>query len=595
VPQSSRLPTLCADEGGAVLVMAGFLLVALLLVTGVAVDAGRLYQAKVNLQKAVDAGALAGVAATMLQGGELVGRSREELRHFLEERSLETTVANTELSGLNVRRADIVPQLIYPDPAEGRPSTLRMQVRARARVQFILLAAVPSELLGIQQFADFLTIAASATADRGIANVVLVLDTSNSMACPGGNSGDDCRCLTPRRTADCDTVAATLGVHRKLDDLTAAVRQFVKRFDPAFDRLSVIPFNIAADDTTNDVAHGITNQEAVRFRPYVGNADAAEFGFEPADIENALANLRPASNTNLADGLIRAYLEACRVSLVSKEQVSYVVFSDGAPTASRFLFTAPPFGGALPSLPVNDPVGAGAHDYSLYTLTWTETAASGTTTAYAGPSTLIPSQMLRINESEPAPPAGVIPACSPQQQISAPSLFPSLVVGCLRSFEAHAPLNAGIRFGGDYRPQGFGKQSFARDWRELFYNNAIELADHLRREGGRVFVIGLGTPAAIGSDPYQGLPTDGIEEANLSRKDILLARLANDYEQAVVARQLGGKPPFPEFTYQNYRSYEALQNDADPHGGRLLTATNSSYLDSLFEEVATQILLRLVQ
>src|SRR5690606_30241010 len=56
----------------------------------------------------------------------------------------------------------------------------------------------------------------------------------------------------------------------------------------------------------------------------------------PQEIRNELSKIKAQGATNVCDAFLRAYLD---VPERKRDEVSYVYFSDGAPTAARFLFT----------------------------------------------------------------------------------------------------------------------------------------------------------------------------------------------------------------------------------------------------------------
>jgi hypothetical protein len=86
--------------------------------------------------------------------------------------------------------------------------------------------------------------------------------------------------------------------------------------------------------------------------------DASSRGFNPVQINNALANVDPGSYTNPSAGLIEAYNDMVTNGVNGNEEATYILFSDGAPTAGRFLFSSPTAG-----LEIETPLGVGSHDY----------------------------------------------------------------------------------------------------------------------------------------------------------------------------------------------------------------------------------------
>ncbi|MCB0325136.1 MAG: VWA domain-containing protein, partial [Bdellovibrionales bacterium] len=516
-------------EQGSILAMGIFAILGLLAVSGLAIDAGHLYFARLELQKAADAGALGGIGATIHRSEDMRDTDSEEVRAFVIEQAREITFHNLRAMGISVdKNQDIA--IRYErvvSEISGQPVD-RLSVSAQANINFLLMHLLPFEVLGTTDTGRGMQLHAAgsqAVAERSQANVALVVDTSRSMECPAKG---DCSCLTTERTMDCRELAAARGVPTKLDLLKSSISAFVEEFNPELDRISLIPFNIAG--TTNNNYHLAGN--AVRFEPADGVDTPAESGFAKENFDQALANLRTASATNTCDGLLTAYQEAARVQLIKQDSadineiVSYVHFTDGTPTAARLLLAAPT---NLPPHQIGEHP-PGAYDYSNYSIEWLsdntsdvpsgvrnndeQTQAGAVEARWTAPSPLVMSDSVIYGQNSVQPPDGAVPSCSAPEGELAPISPPELALtNCVGSFAAHAPYEPSRVFGSEY---GSSEKPLGAAWQEQYYNCAIEYADFLRRQGGRFFVIGLGESSTNRTDPYQDI------HDTTGRKDIFL-------------------------------------------------------------------------
>ena len=132
-------------------------------------------------------------------------------------------------------------------------------------------------------------------------------------------------------------------------------------------------------------------------------------------------------------------------------------------------------------------------------------------------------------------------------------------------------------------------RAFGSSWREQYYNCAIVVADFLRRQRGTLFVIGLGEASADFSEPYQSI------DDSLSRKDIFLSRVANDYTFAYRVPAHFGETVHPEFGFSGYETYDQLQQSAAPQEGVYTPTNDARQLEDIFRSMATKILLGLVR
>ena len=139
----------------------------------------------------------------------------------------------------------------------------------------------------------------------------------------------------------------------------------MNRFKDGFDRISLVPYNITAK-----VTRSITST------------------FSKSAWTNDVANIAntPISDTNPSDALIRAYQDAALSGWLGVEDMSWVFFTDGAPTAGASCrkpavtgFKARP---RIPSIWLEDQPWA---DYYNFKVEWND----GVQPPYKGPSALI--------------------------------------------------------------------------------------------------------------------------------------------------------------------------------------------------------------
>ena len=237
-------------------------------------------------------------------------------------------------------------------------------------------------------------------ANLNSANVVLIIDVSGSMLCPASGP---CDC---RLSNTCDPA------NSKLARLVLAVQRFAQHFNPNRDRISVIPFNLAAqrlysftDGKTFRTARNrlpIPNGNGVPGDLLAVNAMTAETFLTTTGgiLDPALRKLA-GSNTNHCDALAEGIFELeglSRVLLNDEEndrpetdrrnlQPFVILFTDGAPNAMRGIFSSSdipdghcsPYGGAGPGSCVTS---TGERDFYHYALEWVSGDGSQT---YRGP------------------------------------------------------------------------------------------------------------------------------------------------------------------------------------------------------------------
>jgi|GEM_PF-5410612 len=143
------------------------------------------------------------------------------------------------------------------------------------------------------------------------AKIALILDNSGSMGLPEGTT-------------------------TRIKILKEAVAEFLFRFKPNYDKISITTFqNIA------NVVLSMTSANTV-----IGNTTFGEINILTSWAQ-ALSELDTGfGKTNLSDGLITAFNDSLLDITSPERQTSFIVFSDGAPSAARlFLEPSMPLGG----------------------------------------------------------------------------------------------------------------------------------------------------------------------------------------------------------------------------------------------------------
>ncbi len=596
--QYSNISAAERPERGSILILTSVVLLGLLIFSGLAIDAGNLYRAQLAAQNAADSAALAMVnfvtttgklrveqdaLARSLPPATLNQRS-EIITAYLAARAEQLARANMASAGFahepSRREVKVDSQFRLGDTSvnPGDPS-FAYTVRVYRDVDYLILGSIP---LINRKFSG---VVASATSDRKVANVALLVDVSGSLGCP--RSGD-CSCLTGGGGA-CPATG------RKFDDLIDAVRDFIQLFDLENDRVNLVPYNLAAKTIS-----------ITELRAFVGRSGAVTDEEVDLIAEYLRTNWIPSGATNLCDAFIEA---ASTINRVAPEQsASYVVFSDGAPTAGRFLFAKD---AVKPGLEKSN-LGFGDYDYSMFTVDWFRdpaTVENGEPAYYSGPSVLLHSANLISDKKNevgvflenpelPPRPDGA-PRCN--DGLSAvPKVTGTTEVGgavkavldpCLSSMKSHLPGDPLRTYGSQYASKTASAAHM--DWRKQYYHCAIEMADFLRSSRqATVYAIGLGDPATPSStgDAY------GNINDSLKRKDVFLSRVALDLKtsNSLAPVDGSGAPQRQEFDYTEYRDYADLTTASKRQYGLYLPTHDSTDLRLMFQQIARKLLLRLI-
>ena len=596
-------------ERGAVLVFVIFALACLLAIAAIVLDAGTLYRTQLVLQKAADAGAMAGMGMTMVEkkAGTNLRYSFDDStdRTTIHDRALAVAVQNMQAGGL----MNIVNPTVVVSPGTLTPYTRPfITVDAVNTPRFLLLDLVPWWLLKTNGPAQ-VQVNAAAKIERREANIGLLLDFSSSMGCPSEDNlnATYCKCLRPTResTEDCSQEAVRIGnaagypVSQKFVDLRNAVQEFVSYFDPLRDRIGLITFSTVA-------------KVGVHVKTV---ADGR--GFDKAVIDQAIvtaATSGPSGNTNVADAFITAYQDFADAGIFAAtvngkpEKISFVYFSDGAPTAGRFALTdgAVKSGVDVNTYAVNaGGITAGNHDYIHYTIQWVQQASATYPSGqnHAGPSLLVKKSSLLDNMTglqfvrNDFPNTSVLPTCytlpfaMPTSGLEADHL--SVFTPCLNNFEYHDPAAPGVTHDALYVPTAGNSYSLGTRWADLYANSALHAANFVRKNKHvKVFVIGLGQPAPRAAQCANANDCTEAYQDPLSdtwgRKDLFLASMAHDCTRI-------NNGSYLQFSFFSSND-DKCQPSSDPKAqGEYLSGMSSAQLTGLFSKVAQRIMLQLTE
>jgi hypothetical protein len=520
------------NQSGYVLVLSVILLGLFLSLAAAAIDMGNLYVWQLRLDKAVRAGALAGLGYRSMQGWTAVYGGAPYVNGTSQGDKLQNPGAG--MTSL-INEADAVVrsnfQVSFPggttsgnggtNELASLTATNRVYNPLTDQITLTYQYQVPTFFAGrlASAFGSFptcgqpgpnarCTITSTQTAQLDYANIVMLLDVSGSM--------------TPQ-----------------INQLRASAQQFSQLFNPFRDRISVIPFNLGAQVAFSFQTQG--NGQS-------GAAHQASFGRDAATwtaFNNAISGLTPQSNTNPCDALLWAMSELD--SLRSQRGVAtnamrpfVVFFTDGAPNAFRGSFS-----NMINQGQNGNPAQGTASGWYQYALEW---VTGPPRTTYQGPSPLVSAQTSLFNlvptaltsAPDPATFARNNPYCGDiwsSNDANSPTYFERALNGSLDAGSRRPGCLTDLSFS---LPNGYDsvislparaqnetafRVGSTQKFHELPYYCAIEATDQIRTTyNGTVFAIGLG-PASTNpqcDDPLQD-PTD-----HFTRKDNFLSRLAFD-------------------------------------------------------------------
>jgi hypothetical protein len=537
------------SERGATLLVFLVVLLSLLTLSGLAVDSGNLYSTQLAVQTAADAGALAGAALKV---------------RLLTATGQQAADAAKDILDVNLRLRGISNYVLNPPP-QWKAAKNQMSVSITVPTRLLLMGAIPGIGSNVRN------VSAQAVAEVLPANVAIILDTSESMACPAEPNPADGACSC---APNCDQTVGS----SKIGALKKAVNQFVDLFDPGRDRMSL-------------TAIGTGAEVLVKMK---------KNNFTPADIKKAVNSLIAQGATNTCDGFLRAYLDAKNaVQKNGSTPVAYVYFSDGAPTAARFWFKK--------AMKINEhgPNYKKNHkgiDYDYLSWGLTRPNSSGIATAVASqfyetppddsskqyywqprlldkPDPRVPPALDMGNSGEP----DYKPYCesSPSYCVNPDNPVAHLQAAVPDGFEILLPdMTTSSKLGYNWKSNGtydWAKWG-ALDHLRLYSDCSLVMSDLLRDEGGIFYSIGYGLQAQKSPDPYQnaGNPTE--------RKDIFLGRVSCD-----PCGILDAHPDFPGVDPLAKKMTKAQQS------GGYYPMADLEQLEEIFVRIASRIKLRLIK
>ena len=325
-------------EQGYVMIIFALVCIPLFIFIAFAIDLARVAYTQWSLQRASDAAVLSALSYRSKVGWTAANQNpnlvQDIIRNSIGGNLRQDKGLNLNAGGLNAETA------CNPDntpPGEICLSNLgydsledRAQVGTFTSVPLRFAQVIPTaqqELL-IGATAGFLS-----EAQLAPVAVILLLDVSGSMNEPV--NPNDTSCIPDPTIPTC---------RKKIDNLREAVRAFTRMLNPNRDRLAIVKYATRAE-TIWSLNWPINN--ATQINTTARNFPCGSWilrGNPYCTLNNVLAGLNssPAANTNIAD----AFLEGTRelnftlpnLRTAGIENVAYVLFTDGAPTAGTFSF-----------------------------------------------------------------------------------------------------------------------------------------------------------------------------------------------------------------------------------------------------------------
>lgn len=307
-------------ERGQVLILVALAFIGLLAIIGLAVDAGTLFIGMGQLRRGVDSAALA--AAAQFREGRNINDLTASAQEFFQLNQGAPTV-----TGVTVETCATTPSLCPTDKRK------YVRVTAQAQVQFSFLPVI-----GISK----MTISSSAVAEAASLDVVLAIDTSDSMAyettwqngtCKYDENGD------PRSYDDLNQCIDECNHNNSCQpfkDVKNAAKSFINDLNTPYDRVAIVTFSqqtnlvlkLQADKTVAKTA--IDNLEVSNaLVPGVGTCTWTTLGDDPSGC----------TNTSIGGGLMAAASAftdpAGGINAVHEESLWVaILLTDGAANAS---------------------------------------------------------------------------------------------------------------------------------------------------------------------------------------------------------------------------------------------------------------------
>jgi Flp pilus assembly protein TadG len=274
-------------ENGQVLILVALAFIGLLAIIGLAVDAGALFIGMGHLRRGVDSAALA-AAAQFREGRNINDLTASAQEFFQLNQGVPTVTAVT------VETCATTPSLC----PTGKKKYVR--VTAQAEVQFSFLPVI-----GISK----MTISSSAVAEAASLDVVLVIDTSDSMAYETNWNGGTCKYDAdgnPRSYDDlnlCINQCNGSNSCQPFKDVKNAAKSFINDLNTPYDRVAVVDFSqqtildLKLQSDKNVAKTAIDNLKVSdALTPGVGTCTWTEMGDDPSGC----------TNTSIGGGLMAA-------------------------------------------------------------------------------------------------------------------------------------------------------------------------------------------------------------------------------------------------------------------------------------------------
>ena len=536
------------NEKGIYLPIMAFGIVALLGVAGLSLDVANLYYSHIQLQKAADIAVVAGLDYRIINGPTVNGVIND---NDVEQRANEIATANINFNMRNINGPPNI-NVVYNQLDEN------LTVTPQANINLLLLSFVPLEILNAGSIADTLGLDASATGEIKPAYVSLILDFSSSMACPDTivhGVPYECPCLSydgPDPNLRCPARALEDGT--KLRAMIDGVNEFLQRFKPGRDRVSIVPYNLSAT-----VFNSLTKAFTTDDRDLWNWNDPTRQSSLVSLINGGALSL--GDWTNPSDGLLTSFEDMQSFASATGQDQFYVILSDGAPTAGTFNFVGAGrqimFSNFYPAVQqVYEPMGPTLPILSGPRIRWL-------------PGPLIPTGPQHFSLTYNSTKYKTDPVY--QGELADEIDFPNFFSQDINQFDISNTSLLYLPDADGWIPHIWENETYnlltpsytcttttpgnpatctldrantkidpidtiSQNYIRMYYNAAISYSDSIRDSGGFIFSIGYGPEDRM---TWGGNCGPGVPEANLvtpyqnyhdsnSRKDFFLARLAGD-------------------------------------------------------------------
>ncbi len=261
------------QERGQILILVALAFIGMLAMIGLAVDTGALFIGMGHLRRGVDSAALA--AASQFREGRGINDLTASAEEFFRLNQGPTVTSVT------VETCATTPSLCPTDKRK------YVRVTAQAVVQFSFLPVI-----GINQ----ITISSSAVSEAASLDVVLVIDTSDSMSYGTCNVHDS-------NYSDCVATCNANNSCQPFKEVKEAAKSFIDNLNTPYDRVALVTFSQQAGLALKLQANKSTAKDAVNhlkvsspLLPGVGTCTWTEIGDDPSGC----------TNTSIGGGLMAA-------------------------------------------------------------------------------------------------------------------------------------------------------------------------------------------------------------------------------------------------------------------------------------------------